>query len=816
MIEILQDLRQATRTLSRSPGLTAAAVLTLALGIGASSGIAAIVKGVLLRPLPYSAADRIVMIWSRWRDFDKTWVSEAEARTYRLQAAGFADIALFTQDSVNLAGDQAPERVAGAAVTPNLLGVLGVQPLLGRGFTAYEGRSGRGQVVLLAEGLWRRRFGADRHLIGSAIEVNGERKTVVGVMPQDFKLPLDFNTEAPSEVWWPLAPEKEGAGMPPNGGSHGYYAVGRLRAGITAQAAGAQLRAIAGRLTSEGIYARDWHFQPLVVPVFDEILGSLRRALTVLMVAVGSLILIACGNVANLLLAHGNGRRKEFALRVALGARRGSLVRRLLAESFVLAALGGIGGLGLAFLGVKGLLVLHPEAIPRLEEVQLDGGIATFAFLLSGLTACLFGILPALRLSNVQMRESIAGGRSLGQSRTLRQLQGMLVAAEVALSLVLVLAAGLMIRSVSGLLRVDTGLRVENVLTARLALPASSYAGAAAVAGFYDRLLARLRVLPGIAAAGAARYLPLASQLGDWGLVVEGYQPPPSQNARGDWQAVTPGYFEAMGMALRGGRFFTLADGAANAPVIVISEAMARKFWPGRNALGRRIQVGIGRRSPWSTVVGIVGEVRHNGITAAGSGILYLPQAQAAASLGFAPSEMTLVLKTNRDPGRLIPPLRAVIRKLDPKLPLGEVRTLEAVFSGAVSVSRFTMLFLIACSLLALTLAAVGVYAVVGYAVGLRTQEIGVRMALGARRWQVVALVVRQGLGWIGLGLLAGCATALGATRLLVGLLYGVGERDPLTFAGVAGVLLMVALAASFLPARRAAGVNPVSALNHS
>jgi putative ABC transport system permease protein len=812
MTDLSRDFRHALRTLAKSPGFTAAAVLTLALGIGANGAVFSVLRALLLRPLPYAQPERLVMVWSRWSAFPKTWVSVPEYRIYG-DAGCFDGLALFDLGKTNLTGGSEPERIGSALVSANLFDVLGVRPILGRSFTAAEVGTRPANVVILGEDLWRRRFGGARGILGTSIDINGVPKTVVGVMPAAFRLPLDYNSQTPSALWLPVDEELSGAfSLPPMGGNHGYYAIGRLRPGIGVAQARARLVGIADRLTAAGLYPRAWRYQPLVIPVVTDILGPLRVALLVLCGAVGFVLLIACANVANLLLVRGMQRRKEFAVRMALGAAPGRLVRQLLAESCTLSVLGGAAGLALSYAGVRAILIAAPAGIPRVGEVGLDAATVAFVALVSLATALISGLAPALQFSRPDLHASLkeAGRTAAGPGAGGGRLQSLMVVVEVALAVVLLSGASLMIRTFRSLSQVDPGFRADRVLTLGLSPSRVKYPQAETLIGFYDEVLEDVRRMPGIEAAGAVQALPLATELGDWGMEVEGYMPPPGETVQGDWQIATPGYFETMGIPLRRGRLFTAADRREAQPVILISEAMANRFWPGKDPVGRRIRVKGSRIPRFSTVVGVVGDVRHNGLTAQVKGAWYLPRSQFDLSTGSVIYGMTLVIKTDGNPADLASRVRAVIHAIDPQLPISEVRSLREVVGGALSGPRFTMFFLLLCSVLALVLAAVGVYGVVRFRVGARTREIGLRMALGAQAGQVVGRVVSQGMVLAAAGLGVGILAALILTRFLSSLLYGVEAADPPTLLVAAVTLGLVALAATWLPSRRAARVDPL------
>ena len=817
MERLWNDLRHAVRALRQSPGFTLVAVLTVALGVGANAAMFTVADAVLLAPLPYGQPERLAMVWSSWVDFpDKTWISASELRYYRERARTFEDVAAYGSGSLAIAsGEGEPERVGAAFVTTNLLPVLGVQPVHGRGFRPGEEVDGNDRVILLSDALWRRRFDGDPKVVGQAIRAgSGEPYLVVGILPPGLRLPLEFAGDA-AELWVPLPPDPLAAGpFPKNGGNHGWYGVGRLAPGATAAEAQAELEALAGALTREGVYTESWRFRPVVVAMAEEVTGAVRPALLVLLGAVGFVLLIACVNVASLLLARGEAREREIAVRAALGAGRRQLVRQLLVENLLLAALGGAAGLWLAALSLD-LLASLDAGVPRLAEAAVGGRALLFTLAVTVATGLLFGLAPALRISRPDLQGALKeGGRGSGPGLGRQGLRRGLVVAEVALAVVLVTGAGLVLQSVWRLLRVDAGLRGEDrVLTLRLTAPADAYPEVADVAEFYHGLLARVRALPGVEVAGAGRALPLTGDLGDWGLDVEGFQPPPDDNPDGDWQIVTPGYFEALGIPLRRGRVFTERDRADAPRVALVNETMARTYWPQGDAVGGRIRT-RGPGDPWMTVVGVVADVRHSGLTGEPRKIWYRPQAQMPAD-GFNPRSMSLAVRAaaGTDPLQLAAPVRAAVRALQPGLPIAELRTMTEIRGGAIARERFTLQLLLAFGALALTLAAIGIYGVLAYWVARRTHEIGVRLAIGAQRRNVLGHVVGQALALTAGGLALGVAGALALGRTLEGLLYGVEPADPWTLAGVAVLLGGVALLAGLLPARRAASLDPMSAL---
>ncbi len=815
MTKLLSDFRYAVRVLVKSPGFTLGAVLTLALGIGITGSVSSLLRTLLLRPLPYAQPETLVMVWNRWSDFPKTWLSTQEYRAYG-DAGCFSGVALFQPGQANLTSGGEPERIGSALISANLFDVLGVKPILGRTFTAAEVSREPANVVLLSEELWRHRFGGSAGILDASIDINGVPKTVVGVIPAGFKLPLDYSSQTPSALWMPLDENLQGAySVPPRGGDHNYDAVARLRPGVSLEQARARMKALAAGLTASRIYPREWHFEPLLIPIATDILGPIRIALLVLAGAVGLVLLIACANVANLLLVRGLLRRKEFAVRVALGAAPGQLLRQMLTESAVLSLFGGLAGLWLSYLGVRALLFSHPVGIPRVDEVGMDPEVVAFIILISLATALIFGLSPALRFSRPDLQGILkeSGRGSAGPGREGGRFQSLMVVAAVALAVVLLTGASLMIRTSWSLSQVDPGFRTIDVLTLGVSPSQAKYSKPELMVGLYDRILNNVRALPGVKTAGAVRFLPLAANVGDWGLEVEGYSPPSGQLLRADWQVVTPGYFETMGIPLLKGRLFAQTDRRDSQPVIIVSESLARRYWPGLDPIGRRIRISGGSTPPWSTVIGVVGDVRHQGLTADVKQTWYLPQSQFDLSTGFQVSEMTVVLRTAGDPASFVMPVSAAIHSVDPQLPVSNARSLQDVVMGAVSGQRFIMFFLVLCSTLALTLAAIGVYGVVRFRVASQTREIGLRVALGAQTGQVVSRVVSQNMTLVGLGLGVGLCIALAVTRFLSSLLYGVKAQDLTTLLVAAISFGLVALGAIYLPARKVASVDPLIVL---
>ncbi len=808
------DLRHAVSRLFRDRGFAAITVITLALGIGANTAVFSLVQTVLLRPLPYGDAERVVVVWGPERS-EATWLSLQEVVGYGRESRTLAAVSGYQELDANLTGGQEPERVRAASVTPNLFEVLRVPASLGRVAVAADVQGGSSDVIVLSHGLWQRRFGGGADVVGRAIQVNGRARTVIGIMPASFRLPGDYLAQRPTEAWMPEVVNEASLGA---WGNRSYTGIGRLRDSVSAPAVASEFSVIAARWVAAGFVQAqpDGGLGSLArraVPVQDFITGGSRNALWILLGSVALVLLIACANVANLQLARADGRRREVALRAALGAARGDIVRQLLTESVLLAIAGATAGLGVAWAALQVVIVMSPANLPRIEDTRLDGTVLALTAVLAVATGVLFGLLPALQLSRPDVTGVLKdGGRAGTAGRSRRLVRRALVVLQMASSVVLALAAGLLIRSLVELNRIDLGFNPANVLTAQLQVPATDYPQPGDVVRFYRELDDRVSRVPGVRFVGAVRVLPLSRTIGDWSIKIEGRPYVPAENPNGDFQAVTPGYFEAMGLGLARGRFLAAADREDSTPVAVINETMASRYWPGEDAIGRQFMMGTDAK-PWLTIVGVVKPVRHNAVVEEPRAEMYIAHAQLPAHIRSAPRGMTLVVKTNGDPLAVAGGLREAVRAIDRNLPVSDIRAMNAVAADALSQPRFVTLLLGVFAAIALTLAAIGIYGTISLLVAERTQEMGIRLALGAERRGILTMVLGQGLWLIGAGLLLGLAGAALLTRTLAGLIYGVGALDPLTFATVPALLCGVALLACLVPAVRAASVDPITTL---
>jgi putative ABC transport system permease protein len=750
------------------------------------------------------------MIWSRWYAFDKTWVATGEVVDYRRRARLLEDVAAWSSGETNVTGSTEPERVGVASVTANLFEALGSRPVLGRAFTQAEDLPNAPRAAIISHELWQRRFAGTPNILGRGIELNGEGFEIVGVMPARFALPTDFSQPSRTEILTPLQ-------MDPNStdhGSHGLYAAARLKPGVSVQEANAELEAITGAMTREGLYPEAMQFGAFAVTLEQEVVGAVRPAVMAVFGAVGFLLLIACANVANLMLVRADARAREMAVRSALGASRGRTLRMLVVEALVLSVSAGAAGLIISAVAVRWLAWWNPAGIPRLADARIDLSVAAFTLLLAIAVAVLFSIVPTFRVLRADLTEHLKeGSQGATAGRARQRFRAALIVVETALAVMLLVGAGLMLRSLAQLQRIQLGFDPSNVITMTVSVPSATYESPEQVVNFFRELVQRTRTLPGVEQAAAVRSLPLASQIGDFGLTIEGYTPPPGQYSKGDWQIATDGYLETLGERLVRGRSIRASDDERSPLVGLINEEMARRYWGGRDPIGRRFRIGMNASRPWVTVVGIVRDVRHNGVTAVIKEKFYVPHAQWHRSVGFPARSMYLVA---RAPGRaevLLPSIRAQLRSLDPSIPLARVRTMEDVVDTALSEPRFTSALFTVFSVLAVALAAIGIFGVLSYLVTQRRREIGIRIAIGAAPRDVRRQVLGRGLALAAAGIALGAAGAFALGRAVVVLLYDVPAYDPASFASSAAVLLLVALAASYIPARRATAVDPVAAL---
>ena len=808
----IRDLRYALRVLRRSPAFTLTAIGTLALGIGANAAIFSLVKAVLLEPLPYQDPSRLVMIWNPSEDKDPTWLSAPEIESYRHEAHSFASLAAWDTGDVSLTGVGEPERVRVGLVTGEMFDLLGVPALTGRGLQVADARPGATPVIVLGRGFWERRFGGDASMVGRSIQINGESRLVVGVMPASFRLPLDYRSDQPTDAWVPLVFT---AGNLASWGDHSFFGVARLAPGVAPAAVAADLRGVENGWVRDG-HRQDsgndrWHRAGL--PLHEFLSGNARLPLMILFVAVAGVLLIACANVVNLLLVRSDARRHEALVRSSLGAGRATLIRQALTESLVLAAAGAAVGLFVARASLQILLLLKPASLPRIGDVGIDSGVVAFTALVAAATALLCGIGPAVQFARANLATALReSGRSHTPGRARLAVGRVLVAGQLACSVMLVIAAGLLLRTLAELSQVNLGFNPHGVLTAELQLPPGTYATPDRTIAFYRNLIDRLEGAPGVQSAAAIRVLPLSRVIGNWSITVEDHPAAPNENPNGDFQWATPDYFQTIGATLVRGRFFARTDDSAAPPVAVLNEAMATRYWPTEDALGRRFRMWTLDRQ-WITIVGIIRNTHANQIVEAPRAEMYLLHSQLPQTTGGAARGMALVVRTDGDPLAATATLRSAVRALDPDLPISRIRTLDSVVADALSAPRFAATLLGVFAGLALVLAAIGTYGTMAMLVAARTPEIGIRLALGAGRSSIFGLIVGHGLAVAGVGIAVGIAGAAAASKVLSSLLYGVRAIDPLTFVGTSMLLLLAAAAACAIPARRAAAVDPVTTM---
>jgi putative ABC transport system permease protein len=756
--------------------------------------------------LPYKDPEGLVMVWEDGTTYGYPRDTPAAANflDWRDQSTVFEGMAAMADESFNLTGAGDPERLEGRRVSTNLFSLLGVEPQIGRTFTNAEDQVGSHRVVILSYALWQRRFGGDNNIAGKPVNLNGEPYIVVGVMPQRFQFPSSDN-----DLWTPIAFTAEEAA---NRNRHYLQVVARLKPGTTLEQAQTEMNTIATRLQQQ-YPESNADLGAAITSLHEHTVGDIRPALLILLGAVGLVLLIACANVANLLLARAAVRQKEIAVRVALGARRWRLIRQFLTESVLLATVGGVVGLGIAYGGLVLLRAFIPENISQAKQVSIDPKVLGFTFLVSTITGLIFGLAPALQAARFNQTETLKeGGRDSATGSSGKRIRGLLVMSEVAVSLVLLIGAGLLINSFLRLRNVDPGFRADNLLTMRIVLPDPKYAELAQRSAFYSELLQRVEAIAGVKSAAITTNLPLYRQGNSIGVIIEGQPPlPPGQDNIVVTRMISPKYFETMSIPLLSGRAFTDQDTATTPRVVVISETMARRYWPGEDPIGKRIGTGrIQRPEEWTQVVGVVKDVRQFELAADPKPQMYLPYRQR----GFFDAR-DLVVKTDVDPASLAATVRKTVWEIDKDQPVSNIRTMEEILLDSIARQRFSMLLLAIFAAVALTLAAVGIYGVMSYSVAQRTHEIGIRMALGAQTGAVLKLAVGYGLKLVIAGVAIGLIAAFALTRVMSTLLYGVTATDPATFALISLLLVCVAALASYIPARRATKVDPIIALRY-
>jgi predicted permease len=811
--QAVQDVRYALRQLGASPTFAVTMILTLALSIGANSAIFSVVESVLIRPLAYPRADRIVRLFLSEPIYPRFPLNPFDFRDFRERSKSFSSMAGFTRYDMQLSGNSArPEMLNGFAITSGFFRTLGINPELGQEFSQSNEVPNSARQVIISDRLWRTRFAADPKIVGQKITLNAMPLTVVAVMPAGMEHPgneyhpIAYGRDV--DVWCTFLFE----GDPSQRGSHYLEGIGRLKDGVTVGAARAEMNAIMTEMGREHP-TNDSGWQVLAVPLNEEVIGASRQMLLVLLGAVGMVLLIACANAANLLLARAASRKRELAVRLALGAPRGRLVRQLLTESLVIGLAGGALGLALAVGGVQGIVSLLPRDFPRVHDIHVNAAVFGFTFLISAATGILFGLFPALQASRTDPRAGLhEGGRTATGGRHQQRMRSALVVSEVTLACVLLIGAGLMLRSLLNQLHLNPGFREDHVLTATLSLPGSEYKGGAPAAQFFEQLVGDLRTMPGVEAAGAGSDLPWTGWDENGGFDIEGKQPPPNEFFHARYHAATPDYFRALGTPLVRGRFFTEADKDGAPAVVIINEALAKKYWPQEDALGKRITFeDHPKEKDWLTVVGVVGDVKDKPSSAGAEPGYWRPHAQAPFH------DMAVVVRfgsgVGSDPGAMADALRSEVHRLNPGLAVAHVQLMDEIVAESVATPRMAFVLVGLFAGLAILLAAIGTYGVISYAVSQRGAEFGLRMALGAQRADLVRLVLVHGAKLVIPGALAGVVLALGLGRVMKSLIYGVSPTDPLTFVAVAGLVLLVALVASYLPARRAAGADPMRAL---
>ena len=798
---IARDVRHALRMLVRTPAFSAVAIMTFAVGIGVNTAVFSVVNSVLLRPLPYPDADRIAMVWvDNTREHIKEDInSYPNYRDWRDQNSSFAHLSGYTEAAFALTGAGEPERLIGAEVTANFFDVLGMKPIAGRLFTPANEVEGQDGVVVISHGLWQRRFGGAPGAIGQTITLSTRTYEVIGIMPPDMQWPEQ------AELWKPLAPSQ---GLREARGSFWLPVMGRLRPGVTVQQAQTEMAGISARLAEQ--YPPNRGYGANVVGFREQLVGGVERPLTVLMASVLFVLLIACANLANLLLGRTAARRRELAVRTALGAGRARLVRQIVTESLVLAMIGGAAGVLLAYWATGFFVALAGDSIPGAERIRLDARVLGFAFAIAAIAALLASLLPALHASRAAVADMLREGGRQGGPSSSRRTRNVLVAAEVALALMLLTGAGLLLQTLWGMQRVDRGFQVDRIGMAMVSLPGGTYRTPDAARAFYARLLEKVRALPGVESASLASGILQPLLTNSAGFFFEGKPlPPQEQRTEYPFESVSPGFFETIGATIVRGRAFTEQDHAQAPFAVIVNETLANSVWPGEDPLGRRLKPGDGSnpQAPWLTVVGVVRDLRRADVKRHIRPEIYF------SSLQRTRNTQMIVFRSAGDPAAVMSAIRREVQALDPQLPLFRVTTLRTALSNTLQQPRFQATLLGGFAAIALLLASIGIYGVTSHAVSQRTQEVGIRMAMGAQRSTVRALMLRQHVTPALAGVAIGLAGAFGLSRFLASLLYGIRAVDPLTYAAVTLALIAVAVAACWIPASRAMRVDPLVAL---
>ncbi len=811
MQTLLQDLRYALRMLAKKPSFTAIALITLTLGIGANTAIFSVVNALLLRPLPYPNADQLVVIWGKLpgHGLDKLAASGAEFVDYRDRNQVFSSVATYASNGRNLTGVSEPERINVTFVTAAFFSVIDTKPLHGRTFFAEEDQPGRDAVVVLNYNLWQKQFGGEAKIVGQNILLDGKSQQVVGIMPAGFQFP-----DADTAIWKPMAFTAEDLSED-NRGSHFLNLIGRMKPDVRIEQAQADVSSIAGQMQQEhpNHYEAGSGWEASVVSLHEETVGDVQLVLVVLLVAVGFVLLIACANVANLMLVRAATRQREMVIRSALGAGRWRIIRQLLIESLTLSAIGGVLGLLLALWGTDLLIAFSPDSLPRLNEIHVDAQVIGFTFAISLLTGLLFGMVPAWQASKLNLNESLKeGAGKMTEGKNRRRLRGLLVAGEVALALVLFIGAGLMMKSLYRLQQVDLGFNPTNVLTLRISLPQSKYPEPQKQRAFFEGLIKKAENLPDVQSVGLVNFLPLSGSGNQRNISVEGK---PENPINVEFRQSNPDYFRALGLELRSGRLFDGQD-HENAPyVAVVNETFARIFFPDEEPLGKRIKMG-GADSPfrWLSIIGIIKDVKHKGLEKESKPEMYVPYGQPPLA-NWNGQSMFLAVRTAYAPQNLITFVRKAVQEMDTEQPIYNLSTMQQRLTKSTAPRWFNLLLMGIFSTLALALSSIGIYGVMSYSVTQRTQEIGIRLALGARNRDVMRLVIRQGMTFVLIGIGVGIVAAFALTKLIENLLFNVSSTDLITFVTVPVVLTGVALAACLVPARRATKVDPMVALRY-